>query len=181
MTKTEFADMVTDSENAITGKSINPGLCPCEECESAYGIYGDEFKTSIESGDIIDEGSLTLDDCPCCMRSFDGYHDEYAAHGMDDGKIVHYDICEDCKDYLTYGTLPDLPGWEIQNEDLVLSDCGHLGSKTSLGYYNGKHIGVFTSDKNAIAGAIARMNSDKCWPNVWRMSDHGNLSLVNLS
>ena len=180
MLKTEYIDAVTNSENAITG-SIDAGLCPgCSDCESAYGVYGDEFLRAYETGEISDEGFTTLSDCDCCMRSFDGYHTEYAAHGMDDDGIVHYDICEDCRDYLTDGTLPDLPEWEIQDKDLVITDCGPLGANTSLGYYNGKHIGVFVNDKDAIAGAIARMNRDKCWPNVWRMSDHGNLSLVEL-
>ncbi len=108
----QFIDRVTEAENDTTYRTISPGLCSdCPDCQSSFG-YDDEraFDNDIASGAVCDEGGFSYQDCDCCGSSLGG--DRYAAHGhvtMKDGAVVlcHFDICEDCLQYLANGTLPE--------------------------------------------------------------------------
>jgi hypothetical protein len=64
--------------------------------------------------------------------------------------------------------------------DYVMSDCGPLGSLTSVAIVGGRCLGQYTSDDDAERAILADMDCKQWWPNVWYMSDHGNLSLRTL-
>ena len=62
--------------------------------------------------------------------------------------------------------------------DYVISDCGPLGSRTHVGIVNGPTVGEFATEQDAHEYIRALMGRDQVWPNVWRVSDHGNVSLA---
>lgn len=62
--------------------------------------------------------------------------------------------------------------------DYVLSDTGPLGSKTLVCVVGGKTLGTYDDFDSAMQDIRLDMERGKFWPNVWTMSDHGNLSLV---
>ena len=67
------------------------------------------------------------------------------------------------------GNLDDYEGQEDEpsEEDIFISDTGHLGC-------NGKVIHHGNPDHTD--GAIrAWMETEQYWPNVWTVSDHGNI------
>jgi hypothetical protein len=69
---------------------------------------------------------------------------------------------------------------EEPNEgDIILSDAGQLGSKVSVGEYEGTHYGIFNSEKEALSAVKKRIG--KYRPSIWRQSDHGNFILTDYS
>jgi hypothetical protein len=66
---------------------------------------------------------------------------------------------------------------EPQEGDIIKSPSGPLGSKTSVSEVEGKFIGEFSSDEEADEAIHEWMKKNKCYPNVWVESDHGNLHL----
>ena len=71
---------------------------------------------------------------------------------------------------------------EISNEpesgDIVLQPHGHLGNRTSVSEIDGKHLGIFKSEDEALASVKEYMNDNKYYPKVWIASDHGNFEEV---
>ena len=70
---------------------------------------------------------------------------------------------------------------ELCSGDFTLTPCGALGGKTALGrfeYGNKCFVGEFDSDESAIEEVRRIMQDEQFWPNVWIVSDHGNLALV---
>ena len=55
----------------------------------------------------------------------------------------------------------------------LLADSGPLGSRTNVSY-EGKHFGEFPDDDSAIDAIRANMEDEKFFPEVWKVSDHGN-------
>lgn len=65
---------------------------------------------------------------------------------------------------------------KICDDDWVISSNGF---KLSVG--NGLHfLGEFVEDTDAATAIAERMNRDQFWPNVWYISDHGNVDLCRL-
>lgn len=65
--------------------------------------------------------------------------------------------------------------------DYVLSPSGRLGSKTAVSIVEGKFLGEY-DDEDVAEKAICRdMKSNKHYPNVWRLSDHGNVEPTSVS
>ncbi len=90
--------------------AVSSGLCPgCEECASDQGLDIEEFNKKLECGEIADEPSFSWSRCECCGSSLGG--GRHAAHGtMDDGNLLHFEICTDCVFCLAYGDEPEV--WE---------------------------------------------------------------------
>ncbi len=68
--------------------------------------------------------------------------------------------------------------------DYSISDCGPLGSQYYVGIVEGHSkgdLGVFNEWEACLQAIVDRMEAEQFWPNVWRVSDHGNISLVNLT
>lgn len=65
-------------------------------------------------------------------------------------------------------------------DDAYLSPSGHLGSKISLSI-GGKHIGEFKSNDEAEDAFAAWVNKNKFFPNIWYVSDHGNVHQYTMS
>jgi len=73
------------------------------------------------------------------------------------------------------GNLDDYEGQEDEpsEEDIFISDTGHLGCHDYV-TCNGKVIHHGNPDHTD--GAIrAWMETEQYWPNVWTVSDHGNI------
>jgi hypothetical protein len=64
---------------------------------------------------------------------------------------------------------------EPDEEDIFIQPHGQLGSQYSVGTQH-KHIGVFDDMEDAEKAIKDWMESNKFWPNVWMVSDHGNIS-----
>jgi len=60
--------------------------------------------------------------------------------------------------------------------DYILTPSGPLGGMTSVSQVGGKFHGDFTETEEAEAFIKEHMESEKFWPNVWYVSDHGNVS-----
>ncbi|MFP4047898.1 MAG: hypothetical protein ACLFT4_09115 [Bacteroidales bacterium] len=61
----------------------------------------------------------------------------------------------------------------IKDDDIVISSNGF---KLSVAEHNGKFIGEFIEDDEAEYAIIQFMNKNDYWPDVWFVSDHGNVS-----
>ena len=59
-------------------------------------------------------------------------------------------------------------------DDAFFAACGYLGSKTSVSV-GGKHIGEFKSEKEAEEALVTWINKNNFYPNIWQVSDHGNV------
>lgn len=67
---------------------------------------------------------------------------------------------------------------EPDDEDIVISDCGQLGSKTCVSIVGGRSLGTFDEWDDAIEAIKMWSKKNKFWPTVWYMSDHGNYRVV---
>lgn len=75
----------------------------CEDCARAWDV---PFGSGVE---IEDEGHFSWRPCEGCGSTFGG--NRYAAHGtLPEGKVVHFDVCEDCLCYLANGDEPRVWG-----------------------------------------------------------------------
>lgn len=62
--------------------------------------------------------------------------------------------------------------------DYMLSDCGSLGCMTAVSVVGGRFLGQFADEDDAMQFIHDRMADEQFWPNIWRVSDHGNVSLA---
>jgi hypothetical protein len=69
-----------------------------------------------------------------------------------------------------------VPDVEPSEDDAFLSSCGQLGAKTRASFI-GKDLGEFDEEADAEAAIRAEGNRSGFFPNVWRVSDHGNSHL----
>ena len=93
---------------------------------------------------------------------------------IDDGQSLELAACKG--HYLQ--TYDDTLGNEDtpDEDDYILSDCGPLLSRTHVSQLNK----VFTCETEAIQAIRDDMDAAQHWPNVWRVSDHGNICPVDL-
>jgi len=119
------------------------------------------------------------EDCEMCGKSFDLEENEggpcYTCDGMfcNDCLTDHKgeDFCEACIE-------------EAREEDPIreeddgtITPSGPLGSRTSAAF-GGKFIGEFSTDEEALEAIRKQGNEDQFFPNVCRISDHGNEHLI---
>lgn len=69
----------------------------CESCNEGGCEWYDP--------EVGDESYFSWAPCKLCNRQLGG--DRYAAHGMIDGELAHFNICTDCLFYVTYGDIPE--------------------------------------------------------------------------
>ena len=67
----------------------------------------------------------------------------------------------------------EAPKDEPGEDSYILSDSRPLGSRTSVSY-EGKHFGEFPDEDSALDAIRANMEDEKFFPEVWKVSDHGN-------
>jgi hypothetical protein len=60
-------------------------------------------------------------------------------------------------------------------DDLFIQDSGPLGSQYSVGTQH-KHIGTYADSEEMEKAIKEWMDANKFWPNIWYISDHGNVS-----
>lgn len=65
----------------------------------------------------------------------------------------------------------------IQEDDYVIRDCGKLGCKTSVSC-DGK-TKIFNSFDEAIAFINEDMQEQNFYPNIFQISDHGNVNQLD--
>ena len=63
---------------------------------------------------------------------------------------------------------------EPEDDDVFMQPSGSLGSRTSVNA-GGKFLGEFSSDEEAEAAIKDWMEENHFYPNVWKISDHGNV------
>jgi hypothetical protein len=68
---------------------------------------------------------------------------------------------------------------EPQEDDAFLAPSGSLGSKTSLSIDN-EFIGEFSEDEDAQKAIVEWINKNQIRPNIWWVSDHGNVGPYSL-
>jgi len=69
---------------------------------------------------------------------------------------------------------------EIADDDIFISPTGPLGSHYSVST-QGKCLGVFKTTEGVDACIKAYMERNSFYPNVWGVSDHGNISPYNIT
>lgn len=67
--------------------------------------------------------------------------------------------------------------FEPDEDDAYLNPCGPLGSNTSVSVA-GKHLGEYSNDEEALEALREWMDRNEFWPNIWTISDHGNVHYV---
>lgn len=102
------------------------------------------------------------------------YAEQCAACGeyVDYGGLDCNDECAECCEGSEFADEP-------QDEDFTITPCGPLGGKSGAGRINGKFIGEFSSDDEAIVAIKQIMEDEQFWPNIWMVSDHGNWEIYN--
>lgn len=81
--------------------------------------------------------------------------------------------------YRLTGILPN--GFQPSPGDFILSNTGRLGSRTLVTRVEGtgREAKEFDSEEYAMSYVLETMDKENVWPNVWRLSDHGNLISYN--
>ena len=84
----------------LDGLWASVGACPgCDECHL-------EADASDEDIQMAEEPNFSWGCCDSCGSSFGG--DRHPAHAiLDDGGILHLDICTDCLFFHAYGDIPE--------------------------------------------------------------------------
>jgi hypothetical protein len=70
---------------------------------------------------------------------------------------------------------------EPEEGDIVLTNSGSLGSKTSASEVGGKFIGEFNTEDEAINAAKEFFNNQNFHGTIWYEDDHGGIHVVNSS
>jgi len=65
--------------------------------------------------------------------------------------------------------------------DYVLTPSGPLLGRTALSTHEGKYIGEYQTTDVALEIVASRMESEQFWPNIWWISDHGNLWQIDIN
>jgi hypothetical protein len=103
------------------------------------------------------------------------------------GIDAHPDECDFCEDgSVYYGLTEVLPKGSVYEDDedtptegdFTITPCGPLGGRSGLGRIGGRFVGEFDSDEDAKDAANQIMYDESYWPNVWMVSDHGNVTLL---
>jgi hypothetical protein len=68
---------------------------------------------------------------------------------------------------------------EPDDDDIFIEPTGQLGSKLNVSVGH-KHIGTFNSHDAAEKAIVDWINKNKWAPNIWMISDHGNISPYSL-
>lgn len=102
---------------------------------------------------------------------------EAARQAQLEGTLIHGTLDGDGSDF---GFWPDGNYAEDAEEgpepgDYLLSDTGPLGSRTMLTEHEGGFIGEYATREEAEEVIRARMEAEQFYPNVWVISDHGNI------
>ena len=63
-----------------------------------------------------------------------------------------------------------------QDDDYTIAPAGSLGGCYAVSIVNGPFIGQFAELDHAERAIRDRMEAEQFWPNVWDISDHGNVS-----
>jgi hypothetical protein len=73
---------------------------------------------------------------------------------------------------------------EPQAGDYIMSDSGALGSRTSVGIFEGgskSFLGEFKSEEAAMYAIKKDMDAHNFWPNIWYLDDHGGVTIRTAS
>lgn len=73
----------------------------------------------------------------------------------------------------------DFPETEPEDDDYKLSPCGALGGKTAVTQF-AELLGEFTDTSEALEFVAKHMDSERFWPNIWWISDHGNCWQIDI-
>lgn len=158
------------------------GVDPTEASEEFLDEEGIAYQvTVLYQGALEDEWLVET-----MQKGFDqaeALSEEYRGEEEWEFRVAEVYVGEDTIEASGYGVdavfrpepevLPD-PG------DYVLGPFGRLGSRTALWEHEGKNLGTFDSEDDALEVVRDRMEAEKFYPNVWRQSDHGGLVLIEL-
>jgi len=64
--------------------------------------------------------------------------------------------------------------FQPQDDDIFMNDSGPLGSRTSVSA-GGTFLGEFSTEDEAELAIKSWMEENQWYPNVWKISDHGNM------
>jgi len=67
---------------------------------------------------------------------------------------------------------------EPQYGDYTLTPCGPLGGRVAVS--DGRYFQTYLETEDALGAIRSRMESERCWPAVWWVSDHGNCWQIDL-
>ncbi len=158
--------------------------CP-QHCGSGADCLNYSETSDGEKYGYFFENTLTSDG--------DEYVKETVNENLRDGRMDSpaVELWKPCYDYIDYhgkcecGTYADLDEYDKCGDcvdkpepgDYTITPCGALGGMSGVAVIEGKFVGEFHSDDEAIMAIRRLMNEEKFWPNIWIVSDHGNWSL----
>ena len=149
---------------AYSDKTRQPDPYSLPDVEVFHSDDYDEYVD--EDGDALEEGWYYWPCFPGCLPDGDPsgpFSCEAEAKAMAESDALDY--CEDEAD----GPAP---------QDIVITDIPRGG--WSVGEVEGEYVGTFTELDEVEAVIKAKMEADSWWPNVWIVSDHGNVSLYHM-
>ncbi len=129
--------------------------------------YGDDYVRDAVNEDRQsgDTGSVACELWATCYEYIDYGPEDYCVVCGEYADLDENDECEDCAE--------DKP----EDEDFTITPSGPLGGRSAVGRVNGKFVGEFDSDDQAIVAIKQIMEDEQFWPNIWLVSDHGNWSV----
>jgi len=130
------------------------------------------------------------------LKEFSGGYSSTELNRDQGGAYCEISSC-DCSEpweHAEYDSPDNWPDYAIEDEeetepsegDYIISSCGPLGGLTQISKYNENWHYVIKHDKNGNDTDNTydiiknEMESEKFWPNVWTLSDHGNYNLITL-
>ena len=176
--------LVTDVKNGLEEKQLDKDFCISilENCKTS------EAKTLLESVKVNERWHGDAPDRPTIIvvrgKDFTKPMRNAEAKSLVE-LIVNADMAKrdeiefkfpDDKTQEDYKNDTDLEDeGEPEDGDFLLTPSGKLGSQTSVSVQGGKFLGVFDDDEAAYAFIKSQMKKDNFYPNVWYVSDHGNI------
>lgn len=92
----------------------------------------------------------------------------------------------DCDEPWEHAEFDDEDNWPDyakgpEDGDYIITSCGPLGGQTVIYKYNSPPWRHIVKDGDDIKKIISdEMEREQFWPNIWSLSDHGNLSITTL-
>jgi hypothetical protein len=136
--------------------------------------YLREYKDRVEDA-IREYGMDNLGSLDGAAQLAQEYHlQEIAAEVIDflENNIEDDGTCADCDAVDEYGNIPD--------GDYIVTDTGYLGCKTAVVIQNGPCYS-FDTEELAFHYIRENMESEGYYPNVWRVTDHGNQFIIDIN
>lgn len=148
------------------------GLSTYRETGELYERYGAEIWDALDddAADFGHESPLAL------IATFNGAAD-VGTPAQFENLLVWYMAEREARALVDSGELEEEE--EIPEPgDYTLTPAGPLGGRVALAEVGRGMVGTYATEEDALEEVRERSEAESFYPNVWRVSDHGNLLLI---